>query len=63
MLMFISFPVIISQWVALDSLVSSSKNDVLSDQHVTSIAKPVGATFFIFTHLVLKLKEEIQCQL
>ena len=29
--MSISFPVIISQWVALDSLVSSSKNDALSD--------------------------------
>ena len=61
--MFIDFPAIVSQWVALVSLASSLKNDVLSDQHVSSIAKPVGATFFIFTHLVLKLKEEIQCQL
>ena len=34
MLMFISFPVIISQWVALDSLVSSLKNDALRDKRI-----------------------------
>ena len=37
--MFIDFPAMVSQWVALDSLASSLKNDVLSDQHVSSIAK------------------------
>ena len=35
--MFIDFPAMVSQWVALDSLASSLKNDVLSDQHVSSI--------------------------
>ena len=41
--MFIDFPAIVSQWVALVSLASSLKNDVLSDQHVSSIAKPLAA--------------------
>ena len=41
--MFIDFPAIVSEWVALSSLASSLKNDVLSDQHVSSIAKPVAA--------------------
>ena len=42
MLMFISFPAIVAEWVALDSLASSSINEVLSDKCVESIAKPVG---------------------
>ena len=32
--MFIDFPAIVSQWIALDSLASSSRNDAFSDQHV-----------------------------
>ena len=32
--MFIDFPAMASQWVTLDSLASSLKNDVLSDKHV-----------------------------
>ena len=32
--MFISFPVIVSEWVELSSLASSLRNDVLSDQYV-----------------------------
>ena len=31
--MFIDFPAVVSQWVALGSLASSLKNDALSDQH------------------------------
>ena len=34
MLMFISFPAILSEWVELGSLAFSSRNDALSDQHV-----------------------------
>ena len=41
--MSISFPAIVSEWVALDSLAFSSINEVLSDKRVASIAKPVGA--------------------
>ena len=41
MLMSISFPAIIAEWVTLDSLAFSSKNDALSDPSVESIAKPV----------------------
>ena len=33
MLMFISFPVIADEWVELDSLASSSRNDALSDKY------------------------------
>ena len=32
--MFIDFPAIVSEWVALDSLASSLRNDAVSDQHV-----------------------------
>ena len=32
--MFISFPAIISEWVELDSLASSLRNDAFSDEHV-----------------------------
>ena len=32
--MFISFAAIVDEWVALDSLASSLRNDALSDQHV-----------------------------
>ena len=42
MLMSISFPAIVSEWVGLDSLASSSRTDALSDPSVESIAKPVG---------------------
>ena len=42
MLMSISFPAIVSEWVALDSLAFSSITEVLSDKRVKSIAKPVG---------------------
>ena len=42
MLMFISFPAIITEWVMLDSRASSSINDVLRDKYVSSIAKPVA---------------------
>ena len=40
--MSISFPVIADEWVALDSLASSSRNDAFGDQPVRSIAKPVA---------------------
>ena len=39
MLMFISFPAIVSQWVALDSLAVSSRNAAFGDQRVKNIAK------------------------
>ena len=42
MLMFISFPAIIAEWVASDSLAYSSRNDVLSDKYMSNIAKPVA---------------------
>ena len=32
--MFIDFPAIVSEWIALDSLASSLRNDAVSDQHV-----------------------------
>ena len=32
--MFIDFPAIVVEWVALDSLASSLKNDALSDKHI-----------------------------
>ena len=32
--MFIGFPVIVDEWVALGSRASSSRNDALSDPHV-----------------------------
>ena len=41
MLMFISFPAIVSERLELSSLASSLKNDVLSDRMSKSIAKPV----------------------
>ncbi len=44
--MFIDFPAIVSQWVALDSLASSLRNDALSDPQ--SIAKPVAGVNRIF---------------
>ena len=31
--MFISFPAIVSEWVALGGLASSLRNDALSDKH------------------------------
>ena len=34
MLMFISFPVIVEEWVELGSLASSSRNDALSDKYI-----------------------------
>ena len=37
MLMFISFPALVDEWVALGSLASSLKNDALSDQHVYKV--------------------------
>ena len=43
MLMSISFPAIIAEWVTLDSLASSSRTDALSDLGVESIAKPVAS--------------------
>ena len=46
--MSISFPAIVSEWVALDSLAFSSINEVLSDKRVASIAKPVGRVNGIF---------------
>ena len=46
--MFISFPAIVSEWVALDSLAFSSLNEVLSDKRVESIAKPVERVNGIF---------------
>ena len=48
MLMSISFPAIVSEWVGLDSLAFSSINEVLSDKRVASIAKPVGRVNGIF---------------
>ena len=48
MLMSISFPAIVSEWVALDSLAFSSITEVLSDKRVESIAKPVGHVKGIF---------------
>ena len=32
--MFTGFPAIVNEWIALDSLASSLRNDALSDQHV-----------------------------
>ena len=46
--MSISFPAIVSEWVVLDSLASSSRTDVLSDPSVKSIAKPVVGVKRIF---------------
>ena len=40
--MFISFPVIPNEWVELNSLTFSLRNDVFSDEYVSSIAKPVA---------------------
>ena len=37
MLMSISFPAIVSEWVELDSRASSSRNEMLGDKHVQSI--------------------------
>ena len=51
-----NLPALLSQWIALDSLVSSSRNDAFSDNCAESVAKPVLTAFFILTHLVLKLK-------
>ena len=34
MLMFISFPTIVAEWVELSSLASSLRNDAVSDKHV-----------------------------
>ena len=48
MLMSISFPAIVSEWIALDSLAFSSINEVLSHKRVESIAKPVGRVNGIF---------------
>ena len=48
MLMSISFPAIIAEWVLLDSLAFSSINEVLSDKRVESIAKPLGGVKRIF---------------
>ena len=39
MLMFISFPAIVSEWVALDSLASSLRNETLRDKRVSRTAK------------------------
>ena len=48
MLMSISFPAIVSEWFALDSLAFSSITEVLSDKRVESIAKLVGHVNGIF---------------
>ena len=39
--MFISFPVIVSEWVELSLMVSSLRNDAFSDKHVRSCKKYV----------------------
>lgn len=46
--MVISFPGIVYQWIALISLASSERNEMLSDQRVESIAKPVAGVNPIF---------------
>ena len=46
--MSISFPAIVSEWVALDSLAFSSINEVLSDKHVESITIRAGGVNRIF---------------
>ena len=52
--MFISFPAIVDEWVALDSLAFSLRNETLRDKCVSSTAKLVadGCVKFllVFTH-------------
>ncbi|RKU16692.1 hypothetical protein C6503_11805, partial [Candidatus Poribacteria bacterium] len=42
MLMFISFPASVSEWVELGSLTASLRNDAVSDKQAKNIAKSVG---------------------
>ena len=52
MLMFISFPAIVNEWVMLNSLAFSLRNEAYVNKEVSSIAKPVVGVNRIFNKTV-----------